>query len=142
VITVFATLAENPAYVSRGGAIEEALSITIRNESLKYPGREQVAMHAFANSLEVIPRLLAKNSGLSPAELIPKLRSKHVQGNHEYGINAFSGEIVNVYEIGIIEPLPVKEQILKTCTEIAAVILRIDDVIDRRYVKRHRGEIQ
>ena len=140
-VTVMASLAENPAHVPGGGATEEALSIMVRNESLKHSGGEQIAMYAFANTLETIPRLLARNSGLDPVDIITELRSKHVQGSHEYGIDVFSGGVVNVYESGIIEPLAVKEQVLKTCTEVASIILRIDDIIDRRYAKRHRGEI-
>ncbi|MCS7133027.1 MAG: thermosome subunit [Aigarchaeota archaeon] len=141
VLTCLASLAEKPSYVPGGGASEVAMSIAIRNESLKYPGREQVAMHAFANSLENLSGILAKNSGMSPVDVLTELRSKHVQGEHEYGIDAFSRKVTNVYEAGIIEPLVVKEQILKTCIEVASSILMIDDVVDRRYAKRHRGEL-
>jgi chaperonin GroEL (HSP60 family) len=56
-------------------------------------------------------------------------------------IDVFSKDLVNVIEVGLIEPLVVKEQVLKTCTEVASTIIRIDDVIDRRYAKRHRGEM-
>lgn len=141
VLTCLASLAEKPAYVPGGGAAELAMAITIRNESLKHPGREQVAMHAFANSLENLSGILARNSGLSPVDILTELRAKHVIGEHEYGIDAISRKVVNVYEAGIIEPLAVKEQILKTCIEVASSILVIDDVVDRRYAKRHRGEL-
>jgi len=140
-VAMISALAAKPAYVPGGGAIEEALSIVLRNESLKYPGREQIAIQAFANSLEVIPILLARNSGLDPTTILTDLRAKHVNGMWEYGIDAFSKRIVNVIEVGLIEPLAVKEQILKTCTEVASSIIRIDYVVDRRYAKKHRGEM-
>ena len=140
-VAMISNLVNEPAYVPGGGAVEEALSIAVRNESLKYPGKEQIAMQAFANSLEVIPILLARNSGLDPTDIITELRAKHVGGMYEYGIDVFSKDIVNVIEAGLIEPLVVKEQVLKTCTEVASMIIRIDDVIDRRYAKRHRGEM-
>jgi chaperonin GroEL (HSP60 family) len=140
-VAMISNLVNEPAYVPGGGAVEEALSIAVRNESLKYPGKEQIAMQAFANSLEVIPILLARNSGLDPTDIITELRAKHVGGMYEYGIDVFSKDIVNVIEAGLIEPLVVKEQVLKTCTEVASTIIRIDDVIDRRYAKRHRGEM-
>jgi chaperonin GroEL (HSP60 family) len=129
-----------PAYVPGGGAVEEALSIAVRNESLKYPGKEQIAIQAFANSLEVIPILLTRNSGLDSTD-ITELRAKHVEGMYEYGIDVFSKDLVNVIEAGLIEPLVVKEQVLKTCAEVASTIIRINDVIDRRYAKRHRREM-
>jgi len=138
---MISNLVNEPAYVPGGGAVEEALSIAVRNESLKYPGKEQIAIQAFANSLEVIPILLARNSGLDPTDIITELRAKHVEGMYEYGIDVFSKDLVNVIEAGLIEPLVVKEQVLKTCTEVASTIIRIDDVIDRRYAKRHRGEM-
>jgi chaperonin GroEL (HSP60 family) len=140
-VAMISNLVDEPAYVPGGGAVEEALSVTIRNESLKYLGKEQIAMQAFANSLEAIPILLARNSGLDPTDIITELRAKHVEGMCEYGIGVYSKSVVNAIEAGLIDPLVVKEQILKTCTEVASTIIRIDDMIDRRYAKRHRGEM-
>jgi len=140
-LTVLASLAENPAYLPGGGATELALAIAVREESLKHGGREQVAMHAFANSLEVIPSLLARNCGADPIDVLTELRSKHVAGRHEFGVDARSGRVVDVYEAGIVDPAPVKEQVLKTAFEVASTILKIDDIVDVRYAKRHRGEL-
>jgi len=141
VIACLASLAEKPVYIPGGGAAEVAMAIAIRNESLKYPSKEQVAMHAFANSLENLVRVLARNSGLNPVDILTELRARHVRGRHEYGIDSFSRRIVDTYEAKIIEPLIVKEQALKTCIEVASSILRIDDIIDARYAKKHRGEL-
>ncbi|MCS7125405.1 MAG: thermosome subunit [Aigarchaeota archaeon] len=135
------SLLEDPAYLPGGGAVEEALAVAIRNESLKYSGKEQIAMHAFANSLETIPILLVRNSGYDPTDLITELRSKHVDGHSRYGFDAYSGRIVDTFELGIIESYKVKEQVLKTSFEVATMLLRVDEVVDRRYAKRHEGEL-
>lgn len=135
------SLLEEPAYLPGGGAVEEALAITIRHESLEYGGKEQIAMHAFANSLETIPRLLVQNSGYDALDIISELRSKHVNGQHNYGFDVFSGKVVDVLDSGIIESYKMKEQILKTAFEVTAMLLRIDEVVDRRYAKRHEGEL-
>ena len=116
-------------YVPGGGATEMALANMIRKEAPKYPGREQLAMLAFAESLEMIPRTLAENAGLEPVEILTELRTKHEKGNHGYGVEVVSGKVQNMFDAGIIEPIKVKEQILKSAFEASAMILRIDDVI-------------
>jgi archaeal chaperonin len=134
-------LVENPALVAGGGAIEEELAIAIRNESLKYPGKEQIAMHAFANSIEKITQLLISNVGQDPLMVLPELRAKHLNGEHYYGFDQSSGRVANMVELSILEPYKVKEQVLKTAFETAVMLLRIDDVVDRRHAKRHAGEL-
>jgi chaperonin GroEL (HSP60 family) len=134
-------LVENPALVAGGGAIEEELAIAIRNESLKYPGKEQIAMHAFANSIEKITQLLISNVGQDPLMVLPELRAKHLNGEHYYGFDQSSGRAANMVELSILEPYKVKEQVLKTAFETAVMLLRIDDVVDRRHAKRHAGEL-
>ncbi len=134
-------LVEKPALVAGGGAIEEELAIAIRNESLKYPGKEQIAMHAFANSIEKITQLLISNGGQDPHKVLSELRAKHLNGEHYYGFDQYSGRVANMIELSILEPYKVKEQVLKTAFETAVMLLRIDDVVDRRYAKRHAGEL-
>lgn len=123
------TLLDNMNYVPGGGAIEEALALRIRKEAAKYPGREQLAMMAFAETLETIPRTLAENSGLEPVEILTELRSKHEKDGYGYGVDVFSGKVADMFALGVIEPVKVKEQALKSSFEAAAMILRIDDVI-------------
>jgi len=137
IVTVFAALAENPAYVAGGGAVEEAISFFLTREAEKHPGWRQMAMYAFASALEQIPIMLATNCGMDPIDAITELRSKHAEGHHEYGVDSHSKQIANMYELGVIDPLPVKEQILKTTYETSAMILRIDEVIDRRHERRY-----
>lgn len=123
------TLIDNLNYVPGGGAIEEALALRIRKEAAKYPGREQLAMMAFSEALETIPRTLAENAGLEPVEIITELRAKHDKDGYNYGVDVFSGKVADMFALGIIEPVKVKEQALKSSFEATAMILRIDDVI-------------
>jgi len=123
------SLIRDMKYVAGGGATEMALASVIRREAPKYPGREQLAMLAFAESLETIPRTLAENAGLEPVEILTELRMRHEKGEHGYGIEVISGKVQDMFSAGVIEPIKVKEQVLKSAFEAAAMILRIDDVI-------------
>jgi len=122
------TLTGKLKYVPGGGAIEVALASIIRKEAKRYPGKEQLPMLAFADSLEVIPKTLARNAGLNSTDVLMKLRSIHEKGDHNYGIEANSKKLVNMFEVGIIEPVKLKEQVLKSAFEIASMILRVDDI--------------
>lgn len=116
-------------YVPGGGASEMAMASAIRRGAPKYPGREQLAMLAFAEALEMIPRTLAENSGLEPVEILTDLRARHEKGQHSYGVEVFSGKVRDMLKAGVIEPIKVKEQVLKSAFEASAMILRIDEVI-------------
>ena len=134
------SLIDNLRFVPGGGATEMALASIIRREASKYPGREQLAMLAFADTLEMIPRTLAENAGLEPVEILTELRAKHEKGEHSYGIEVFSGKIQNMFDAGVIEPIKVKENALKSSFEAAAMILRIDDVIAAARKKTGEGK--
>jgi len=123
------SLIRNMKYVPGGGATEMALASAIKKDAPKYPGREQLAMLAFAESLEMIPRTLAENAGLEPVEILTELRTRHEKEEHGYGIEVISGKVQDMFNAGIIEPIKVKEQVLKSAFEASAMILRIDDVI-------------
>lgn len=138
-IMVVACLINNMKYVPGGGAIEETLALNIRKEGLKYPGKIQLAILAFADALESIPKILAENSGMEPIEIITELRAKHENGQFNYGIDVFSRKVDDMLKLGVIEPLSIKENVLKISFETTAMILRIDDITDRRrrkYVKK------
>ena len=93
-------------------------------------GREQLAVRGFADALEVIPRTLAENAGLDAIEMMVNLRAKHAnEGNAAYGLNVFTGEIENMVENGVVEPLRVKTQAIQSAAEAAEMLLRIDDII-------------
>ncbi len=116
-------------YVPGGGAAEMAAATAIRKEAPKYPGREQLAMLAFAEALEMIPRTLAENAGLEPVEILTDLRARHEKKENSYGIEVLSGKVQDMFKAGVIEPIKVKEQVLKSAFEATAMILRIDEVI-------------
>lgn len=140
-IRYVSSLLDNPAYLPGGGAVEAALANAINAEAASHGGKEQEAMTAFAKCLEAIPSLIAANSGHDPVDVLTELRAKHADGHHQYGVDPFSGKIVDMFEAGMIESYNVKAQILKTSFETAVALLRIDELVDRRYAKRHRGEL-
>jgi thermosome len=115
--------------VAGGGAPEIEVARQLREYSTKLSGREQLAVKAFADAMEVIPRTLAENAGLDPIDMLVELKAKHEKGEKWAGIDVFSGKVVNIWEKGVIEPLKVKTQAIKSASEVATMILRIDDVI-------------
>jgi len=106
--------------------IELAKHLKIYGDSLS--GREQLAVNAFSKSLEVIPKTLSENAGLDPIDIITNLKSMHDKKKWA-GINVFSGKIIDAWKEGVIEPLKIKTQAIKSASEVAIMILRIDDVI-------------
>ena len=120
---------EKPFIVAGGGSPESFVAGKLRDWSSTLSGREQLAADKFAESLEVIPLALAENAGMDPIDTLTELRSKQAKGPKWSGIDARSGKIVDMSKLDIVEPLSVKEQIIKSATEVASMILRIDDVI-------------
>jgi len=120
---------EKPAIVAGGGSPESYVAGKLREWSSTLSGREQLAADKFAESLEVIPLALAENAGMDPIDTLTELRSKQAKGSKWSGIDARSAKIVDMSKLDIVEPLSVKEQIIKSATEVASMILRIDDVI-------------
>ena len=115
--------------VAGGGAVEIELARRLRIFSQSLSGREQLAVEEFANSLETIPITLSENAGLDPIDILTELKAAHESNRINFGLNLFSGKIEDTYEAGIIEPLKVKTQAISSSTEVATMILRIDDVI-------------
>jgi len=115
--------------VAGGGAVETELSLRLKDYAEQLKGKEQLAVEAYAEALEVIPRTLAENSGLDAIEILAELKAEHEKGKKDYGIEVFEGKIKNMVEVGVVEPLRVKTQALKSATEVANMILRIDDII-------------
>ncbi|MEM1953604.1 MAG: thermosome subunit beta [Nitrososphaerota archaeon] len=122
-------IVDDNRFVPGGGAVEVELAKAIREEASKYPGKEQLAMLAFAEALEIIPKTLAENAGLDPIDIMTSLRNKHAENGISYGINLLTGKVDDMFQLGVIEPLKVKVQALKSSFEASAMILRIDDVI-------------
>jgi archaeal chaperonin len=120
---------ERPVVVAGGGAPEAYAAAKLRDWVSTLSGREQLAAEKFAESLEVIPLTLAENAGMDPIDTITDLRSKQSKGSKWTGIDVRNGKIADISKLEIFEPLVVKEQIIKSATEVASMILRIDDVI-------------
>jgi len=129
-LSVVADVVQDNVIVAGGGATEAEIAKVLRGFATKVGGREQLAIEAFADSLEIVPKTLAENAGLESIDILVGLRAAHEKKNgHLMGVDVFEGEIVNSYEAGVVEPMKVKEQAMKSAAEVAAMILRIDDVI-------------
>jgi thermosome len=115
--------------VAGAGSPEAEIARRLRKFAEGFSGREQLAILAFADAMEVIPRALAENGGLDPIDTLVELRAAHEQGKVSYGINLYDGKVADAFEMGVIEPLKVKTQAIKSAAEAAEMILRIDDVI-------------
>jgi thermosome len=115
--------------VAGGGASEMEVARVLRKYAESFSGREQLAVNAFAEAMEVIPRSLAENAGLDPIDKLATLRSHHEKGEKNSGLDVFSGNIHNMENAGVIEPLKIKIQAIKSASEAAEMILRIDDMI-------------
>jgi thermosome len=139
-LSVVSDVVENNKIVAGGGAIEEEMAKTLRDYATSVGGREQLAIEAFADSVEIIPKTLAENAGLDPIDITVSLRSSHEKSDGVLmGVDVFTGKITNTYEKGVIEPLSVKEQAVKSATEAACMILRIDDIIAATKPKEAKG---
>ena len=129
-LSVVADVVEYNKIVAGGGATESEIAKVLRSFATKIGGREQLAIEAFADAMEIVPKTLAENAGLESIDILVGLRAAHEKKNgHLMGVDVFKGKIVNSYEDGVVEPLKVKEQAMKSATEVASMILRIDDVI-------------
>ncbi len=111
------------------GAPEVEVARQLRKYAASLAGREQLAVTAFADALEVIPRTLAENAGLDPIDALTRLRAAHDRGEELAGINVFTGELQDSWGAGVLEPLAMKERALASAAEVAVMLLRIDDVI-------------
>ncbi|MGB2727546.1 MAG: thermosome subunit alpha [Halobacteriota archaeon] len=128
-LRVTACAVEDGKYVAGGGAPEIELALKLRDYAASVGGREQLAIQAFADAVEVIPRALAENAGLDPIDMLVALRSAHEAWNKYAGLDVFRGEPTDMLKAGVIEPLRIKTQAISSAMESATMILRIDDVI-------------
>ena len=120
---------EKPEIVAGGGAPESFAASQLKEWADNFSGREQLAIKKYAEALEVIPLTIAENAGMDPITTMATLRSKQNQGQKWTGIDAKNTKIADMMAINVLEPIIVKEQIIKSATEAACMILRIDDVI-------------
>jgi thermosome len=135
-LSVVSDVTENNKIVAGGGAVEIEVAKDLRKHATKVGGREQLAIEAFAGAMEIIPRALTENAGFEPIDVLVELRSAHDKEAGKYkGINVFTGKVENSIDNGVIEPIVVKIQAIKSAAESASMILRIDDVITSKAPK-------
>jgi thermosome len=128
-LSVVSDVIEHNKIVAGGGAVEVEVAKELRNYATDVGGREQLAIETFADAVEIIPKTLAENAGLEPIDILVELRAAHGKPDGQYkGVNLFTGKVENMKD-KVVEPLIVKEQAIKSATESATMIIRIDDVI-------------
>ncbi|MEM3632482.1 MAG: thermosome subunit beta, partial [Conexivisphaerales archaeon] len=120
---------EKPSIVAGGGAAETEVVTQLRKWAGTLEGRVQLAAYAFADALEMIPMVLAENAGLNPLDVLPELQSGHQNGKKWVGINVLNGKVEDMLANNIIEPEVVKEQVIRSATEVSSMIIKIDDLI-------------
>ncbi|MGB9684134.1 MAG: thermosome subunit beta [Candidatus Bathyarchaeales archaeon] len=130
---------EDGKIVPGGGAPEAEVAKQLRDYAVKVGGREQLAIEAFADAVESIPLTLAENAGLDPVDIMVALRAKHESASTpSYGVDVFSGKIMDMLELNVVEPLRVKLQVIKSATEAANMILKIDDLIAAKGMEKEK----
>jgi len=129
-LSVVRAAIENPYVLPGGGASEIELAKRLKVYASSIGGREQLAIEVYANALEIIPKTLVENAGYNPVDLLVELRAKHeTESGNSYGINIRLGKPDNMENLGVIEPLAILSQAIQSATEVASMILKIDDVI-------------
>jgi thermosome len=130
---------EDGKIVPGGGAPEAEVAKQLRDYAVKVGGREQLAIEAFADAVESIPLTLAENAGLDPVDIMVALRAAHESASSpSFGVDVFTGKIRDMLELNVVEPLRVKLQVVKSATEAANMILKIDDVIAAKGIEKEK----
>ncbi len=133
VIGALSSAVEQGKYVSGGGAIEVEVANVLRQYSSEVGGREQLAIQAFADALEIVPKTLAESAGMDPIDTLVQLRNKHnTSAGKNLGVDVYKNTLGDMDKNGVIEPCKVKEQAIASAAEAAEIILRIDDMISSR----------
>jgi thermosome len=120
---------QEPKIVAGGGAPEMEVDRALKQYAETLPGREQLAVQCFAEAMEAVPLTLGENAGLDPIDILSELRARHENGETWAGVGVQEGKVQNMTELEVYEPLAVKKQIIKSATEAASIILKVDDVI-------------
>ena len=128
-LCVVKDVVEEPKIVAGGGAVDIEIARKLRAYAEKLKGRERLAVAAFADAIEVIPTTLAENAGMDPIDAMAELQSRHAKGEKWAGVEALESKIADMEKLEVIEPMVVKAQAIKSATEAATLLLKIDDVI-------------
>lgn len=139
-LCVVRNVVEDGKIVAGGGSVEAELAKRLREFAVKVGGREQLAVQCFAEAVESIPVTLAQNAGLDPIDVMVELRMKHQESaNKWFGVSVHDGKVADMLNERVVEPLRVKQQAIKSSTEVACMILRIDDVVSSKGTKGPAG---
>jgi len=138
-LCVVGVAVEDGTFVVGGGAIEMELASKLRKYAATVGGRKQLAIEAFTDALEVVPKTLAESAGLDQIDTLVELRAEHEKGNKYAGLNVHTGKVTDMQKIGVIEPARIKTQAIGSAAEAAIMILRIDDVIAGGKLKEGMG---
>ena len=130
--SVVACAVEDGKVVIGGGASATEITLGLRDYAATVGGREQIAIEAFADAVEIIPRTLAENAGMDPIDTLISLRKEHKAGHKSAGVNVFAGKVSDMKKENVLEPIRVGSQAISSATDAAVMILRIDDVIAAR----------
>ena len=128
-LSVVAVAIEDGRIVAGGGSAASEIALRLREYASSVGGREQIAIDAFAEAMEVIPRTLAENAGLDPIDTLIDLRKAHKKGKKHAGVNVISGGLLDMKRANVLEPIRVGTQAIESATDAAVMVLRIDDVI-------------
>lgn len=131
-LSAVSAVVEDGKAVTGGGSSEIEVAKEVRNYSSSVGGKEALGINTFADALEIIPKTLAETAGLDQIDILVALRARHEKDGAKIGLDVPSGELRDMLEAGVIEPLRVKEQVIKSAAEVAEMVLRIDDVISAK----------
>ncbi|HHO57375.1 MAG TPA: thermosome subunit, partial [Thermoplasmatales archaeon] len=138
-LNVIAVALEDGKMITGGGSAAIEISMALRDYAETVGGREQLAINKFADAIEVVPRALATNAGIDPIDILIKLKKEHSEGKKHYGVNVHKGDVGDMLELNVLEPIRVGKQAVRSATEVAIMILRIDDVIAAREISKGKG---
>ena len=128
-LCVVRDVVQEPKIVAGGGAPELEVARVLREYADTLLGREALAVQQYAEALEAVPTTLSDNAGLDPIDIISELRARHEKGEVWAGVDVHEGKVKDMEKLEVYEPLAVKKQIIKSATEAATMILKIDDII-------------
>ena len=128
--------------VPGGGAIETAAGGDVREHARSVSGREQLAVEAFGDALTAVPRTLARNAGLDGGRSLVRLRVAHHEGRDATGVDCLAGDLVDVVEEGIVDPVGIKREIWSGATDLTCYFLRIDEQVPAADLEREDPEVE
>jgi thermosome len=128
-LDVVAQTVSDGRVLAGGGAVEVEVARRVREYADSVSGREQLAVEAFADALELVPRVLAANAGLDSIDTLVDLRAAHDDGDEAAGLDVFTGDVVDTFEAGVVESAHAKQQGISSAAEAANLVMKIDDII-------------